>query len=97
MALKRNQGCKRCDYDLRVSLAVIKNVDFHCEANNTAHRTIEITAKQLIVRRGQSFLLTLEMMQPFQANEPLVLTVETGTYICCFTLNFVSKQGGTLC
>ncbi|XP_041820966.1 protein-glutamine gamma-glutamyltransferase 2-like isoform X2 [Chelmon rostratus] len=58
---------------------MIKNVDFHCEANNTAHRTIEITAKQLIVRRGQSFLLTLEMMQPFQANEPLVLTVETGS------------------
>ncbi|XP_041820965.1 protein-glutamine gamma-glutamyltransferase 2-like isoform X1 [Chelmon rostratus] len=60
-------------------MRLIKNVDFHCEANNTAHRTIEITAKQLIVRRGQSFLLTLEMMQPFQANEPLVLTVETGS------------------
>ncbi|XP_076581081.1 protein-glutamine gamma-glutamyltransferase 2-like [Chaetodon auriga] len=57
---------------------MIKNVDFHCQANNSAHRTIEITSKQLIVRRGQSFLLTLEMAQPFRENDPLTLTVETG-------------------
>ncbi|CAJ1085723.1 LOW QUALITY PROTEIN: protein-glutamine gamma-glutamyltransferase 2-like [Xyrichtys novacula] len=58
---------------------MIKNVDFHCESNNMAHRTIEITSKQLIVRRGQSFLLTLEMMQPFKNNDVLVLSVETGS------------------
>ncbi|KAM9335195.1 protein-glutamine gamma-glutamyltransferase 2-like [Symphorus nematophorus] len=58
---------------------MIKNVDFHCQSNNTAHRTIEITTKQLIVRRGQSFLLTLEMRQPFNAHDHLVLIVETGS------------------
>ncbi|XP_008299728.1 protein-glutamine gamma-glutamyltransferase 2-like [Stegastes partitus] len=58
---------------------VIKSVDFHCQANNAAHRTIEISTKQLIVRRGQSFLLTLEMMRPFSSSDVLVLTVETGS------------------
>ncbi|XP_060886649.1 protein-glutamine gamma-glutamyltransferase 2-like [Labrus mixtus] len=58
---------------------MIKNVDFHCKSNNTAHRTIEITSKQLIVRRGQTFLLTLEMTQAFKDHEELVLAVETGS------------------
>ncbi|XP_070785728.1 protein-glutamine gamma-glutamyltransferase 2-like [Enoplosus armatus] len=58
---------------------MMKDVDFHCQSNNTAHRTVEISTKQLIVRRGQSFLLTLEMVQPFNASDPLALTVETGS------------------
>uniref|UniRef100_A0A3B5AL81 Protein-glutamine gamma-glutamyltransferase 2 n=1 Tax=Stegastes partitus TaxID=144197 RepID=A0A3B5AL81_9TELE len=57
----------------------VELVDFHCQANNAAHRTIEISTKQLIVRRGQSFLLTLEMMRPFSSSDVLVLTVETGS------------------
>ncbi|XP_039858742.1 protein-glutamine gamma-glutamyltransferase 2-like isoform X1 [Simochromis diagramma] len=56
----------------------INKVNFHCVTNNTAHRTIEITRKQLIVRRGQPFLLTLEMVQPFSVRDTLLLTVETG-------------------
>lgn len=58
--------------------AVINDVDFHCESNNAAHRTSDITTKQLIVRRGQSFLLTLEMTRPFTSGDPLSLAVETG-------------------
>nr|XP_004573978.2 protein-glutamine gamma-glutamyltransferase 2-like [Maylandia zebra] len=57
----------------------INKVNFHCVTNNTAHRTIEITRKQLIVRRGQPFLLTLEMVQPFSVRDTLLLTVETGS------------------
>nr|XP_046236054.1 protein-glutamine gamma-glutamyltransferase E-like isoform X2 [Scatophagus argus] len=56
----------------------IQNVDFHCQANNGAHRTIEISTKQLIVRRGLSFLLTLDMTRPFNDFDPLVLIAETG-------------------
>lgn len=59
--------------------AVMNGVDFHCESNNAAHRTSDISTKQLIVRRGQSFLLTLEMMKPFTTRDPLSLTVETGS------------------
>ncbi|XP_069374975.1 protein-glutamine gamma-glutamyltransferase 2-like [Paralichthys olivaceus] len=58
----------------------IKTIDFHFQSNNTAHHSAEISTKQLIVRRGQSFLLTLTMMQPFNASDPLVLTVETGSH-----------------
>ncbi|XP_040887570.1 protein-glutamine gamma-glutamyltransferase 2-like [Toxotes jaculatrix] len=59
---------------------MMRSVDFHCQSNNTDHRTIEITEKQLIVRRGQSFLLTLNMTQPFGDCDMLVLTVETGSF-----------------
>uniref|UniRef100_A0A667XEG6 Protein-glutamine gamma-glutamyltransferase 2 n=1 Tax=Myripristis murdjan TaxID=586833 RepID=A0A667XEG6_9TELE len=53
-------------------------VDLHCQANNSAHHTSDITTDQLIVRRGQSFLLTLEMSRPFTEGEELHLTAETG-------------------
>uniref|UniRef100_A0A3Q3C4B8 Transglutaminase N-terminal domain-containing protein n=1 Tax=Haplochromis burtoni TaxID=8153 RepID=A0A3Q3C4B8_HAPBU len=59
-------------------------VNFHCVTNNTAHRTIEITRKQLIVRRGQPFLLTLEMVQPFSVRDTLLFTVETGSHLNWF-------------
>ncbi|XP_049923083.1 protein-glutamine gamma-glutamyltransferase 5-like [Epinephelus moara] len=58
---------------------MIKSWDYHCKPNNIAHRTIEITDDQLIVRRGQSFLLTLEMRHPFNHYDTLSLTVETGS------------------
>lgn len=61
-----------------MSVLVIKNWNYHCKPNNIAHRTIEITDDQLIVRRGQSFLLTLEMRHPFSHYDTLSLTVETG-------------------
>uniref|UniRef100_A0A667XEL8 Protein-glutamine gamma-glutamyltransferase 2 n=1 Tax=Myripristis murdjan TaxID=586833 RepID=A0A667XEL8_9TELE len=57
---------------------LIKKVDLHCQANNSAHHTSDITTDQLIVRRGQSFLLTLEMSRPFTEGEELHLTAETG-------------------
>uniref|UniRef100_A0A667XWP4 Protein-glutamine gamma-glutamyltransferase 2 n=1 Tax=Myripristis murdjan TaxID=586833 RepID=A0A667XWP4_9TELE len=57
---------------------IIKKVDLHCQANNSAHHTSDITTDQLIVRRGQSFLLTLEMSRPFTEGEELHLTAETG-------------------
>ncbi|KAM9836617.1 LOW QUALITY PROTEIN: protein-glutamine gamma-glutamyltransferase 2-like [Aulostomus maculatus] len=55
--------------------SLIRKWDLHCQVNNTAHHTQEI---QLIVRRGQPFLLSLEMSQAFQTFETLVLSVETG-------------------
>uniref|UniRef100_A0A667XMF7 Protein-glutamine gamma-glutamyltransferase 2 n=1 Tax=Myripristis murdjan TaxID=586833 RepID=A0A667XMF7_9TELE len=61
-------------------LDIIKKVDLHCQANNSAHHTSDITTDQLIVRRGQSFLLTLEMSRPFTEGEELHLTAETGSH-----------------
>uniref|UniRef100_A0A3Q3GFW1 Transglutaminase N-terminal domain-containing protein n=1 Tax=Labrus bergylta TaxID=56723 RepID=A0A3Q3GFW1_9LABR len=36
-------------------------MELHCETNNKAHHTNEISVDQLIVRRGQSFTLTLKL------------------------------------
>ncbi|KAJ8358752.1 hypothetical protein SKAU_G00152770 [Synaphobranchus kaupii] len=57
--------------------ADISKVDFHCEKNNEAHRTSEISTERLIVRRGQPFLLTLHSSSALKP-EALELTVQTG-------------------
>ncbi|XP_046871169.1 protein-glutamine gamma-glutamyltransferase 2-like isoform X1 [Hypomesus transpacificus] len=58
---------------------VVNKVDLHCEANNSAHRTNDISKQRLIVRRGQSFLLTLSLPRPFNpASDTLLITAETG-------------------
>ncbi|XP_015248128.1 PREDICTED: protein-glutamine gamma-glutamyltransferase 5-like [Cyprinodon variegatus] len=67
----------------------IRKVDLHCQTNNAAHKTNEISTKQLIVRRGQPFLMTLEMAYAFQPSEKVQLTVETG--------RFASESQGTKC
>ncbi|KAJ8358750.1 hypothetical protein SKAU_G00152750 [Synaphobranchus kaupii] len=56
----------------------ISKVDFHCEKNNEAHRTSEISTERLIVRRGQPFLLTLHSSSALKP-EALELTVQTGS------------------
>ncbi|MED6247774.1 hypothetical protein ATANTOWER_016526 [Ataeniobius toweri] len=67
----------------------IRRVDLHCKTNNAAHNTDEITTRQLIVRRGQPFSITLEMAFAFQTSDILQLTVETG--------RFPSQSQGTKC
>uniref|UniRef100_A0A3Q2UIC1 Protein-glutamine gamma-glutamyltransferase 2 n=1 Tax=Fundulus heteroclitus TaxID=8078 RepID=A0A3Q2UIC1_FUNHE len=48
--------------------------------NNADHNTDEITTRQLIVRRGQPFLITVEMSFAFQPSDVLKFTVETGRF-----------------
>ncbi|MEQ2262650.1 hypothetical protein XENORESO_018374, partial [Xenotaenia resolanae] len=56
-------------------------VDLHRETNNKEHRTSEISVEELIVRRGQSFKLTLKLAQPFKSGfDQLTMTAETGNY-----------------
>ncbi|XP_036007580.1 protein-glutamine gamma-glutamyltransferase E [Fundulus heteroclitus] len=63
------------------SKSVFKEVDLHSETNNNEHHTREISGKELIVRRGQSFKLTLKLSQPFNPGfDQLTMTVETGYY-----------------
>uniref|UniRef100_A0A671URP0 Protein-glutamine gamma-glutamyltransferase 2 n=1 Tax=Sparus aurata TaxID=8175 RepID=A0A671URP0_SPAAU len=62
-------------------LSVFKEVDFHIKSNNLKHRTKEISNKQLIVRRGQSFSLTIKLSRPFNITDgPLLLHASTGMY-----------------
>uniref|UniRef100_A0A674MLG2 Protein-glutamine gamma-glutamyltransferase 2 n=1 Tax=Takifugu rubripes TaxID=31033 RepID=A0A674MLG2_TAKRU len=51
----------------------------HCDTNNVDHHTSEASQDQLIVRRGQTFRLTLELTHPFQQKlHPLAITATTG-------------------
>ncbi|XP_036002670.1 protein-glutamine gamma-glutamyltransferase 2 [Fundulus heteroclitus] len=59
---------------------VIRKVDLLCQRNNADHNTDEITTRQLIVRRGQPFLITVEMSFAFQPSDVLKFTVETGRF-----------------
>uniref|UniRef100_A0A3B3V511 Protein-glutamine gamma-glutamyltransferase 2 n=1 Tax=Poecilia latipinna TaxID=48699 RepID=A0A3B3V511_9TELE len=54
-------------------------VDLHTDTNNYEHHTSEISVKELIVRRGQAFKLTLKLTQPFNLGfDQLIMTVVTG-------------------
>uniref|UniRef100_A0A3Q2DCV7 Transglutaminase N-terminal domain-containing protein n=1 Tax=Cyprinodon variegatus TaxID=28743 RepID=A0A3Q2DCV7_CYPVA len=47
--------------------------------NNNDHHTSEISIKELIVRRGQSFKLTVKLAQAFKpTSDQLTMTVATG-------------------
>uniref|UniRef100_A0A3Q2CFM9 Transglutaminase N-terminal domain-containing protein n=1 Tax=Cyprinodon variegatus TaxID=28743 RepID=A0A3Q2CFM9_CYPVA len=74
-------------YDIRLQGVRWGDLDLHCQTNNAAHKTNEISTKQLIVRRGQPFLMTLEMAYAFQPSEKVQLTVETGGAILIWVSN----------
>lgn len=58
-----------------------KLVELHCELNNTDHHTNQISVDQLILRRGQSFKVTLTLTKSFNGDlHPLVVTAMTGQY-----------------
>uniref|UniRef100_A0A3Q3XF67 Protein-glutamine gamma-glutamyltransferase 2 n=1 Tax=Mola mola TaxID=94237 RepID=A0A3Q3XF67_MOLML len=57
------------------------SVLLHCELNNTDHHTNQISVDQLILRRGQSFKVTLTLTKSFNGDlHPLVVTAMTGQY-----------------
>ncbi|XP_054641852.1 protein-glutamine gamma-glutamyltransferase 5 isoform X2 [Dunckerocampus dactyliophorus] len=59
--------------------SVFKEVDVHSQSNNKEHRTSELSEEKLIVRRGQSFKVTLKVTKPFNPGlHSLVLTAATG-------------------
>ncbi|XP_041095383.1 protein-glutamine gamma-glutamyltransferase 2-like [Polyodon spathula] len=57
----------------------VSSTDFHHEANNKAHHTSEITGKRLILRRGQPFTITLNLLRGSQPEvDEVQLVAETG-------------------
>lgn len=55
------------------------NVDLQAETNNVEHHTSEISSEKLVLRRGQSFMLTIELAQLFDPNrDPLNMSAHTG-------------------
>uniref|UniRef100_UPI00398EB564 protein-glutamine gamma-glutamyltransferase 2-like n=1 Tax=Pristiophorus japonicus TaxID=55135 RepID=UPI00398EB564 len=58
----------------------VSYTDFHCEKNNQEHRTSEISTKRLIVRRGQTFHITVQFNrnQYNPDNDRFKLVAQTG-------------------
>lgn len=74
-------GGGRTGSSRRSRLSVFKGMQLHCDTNNVDHHTSEASQDQLIVRRGQSFRLTLELSQAFnQQLHPLTITATTGWF-----------------
>ncbi|XP_075880480.1 protein-glutamine gamma-glutamyltransferase E-like [Nelusetta ayraudi] len=64
----------------RFAGSVFVGVDLKTETNNGEHHTSEIAVKQLVLRRGQSFKLAIELAQPFDPNcDPLNMSAQTGS------------------
>ncbi|XP_072132772.1 protein-glutamine gamma-glutamyltransferase 2-like [Mobula birostris] len=59
---------------------VLSHVDLHCEKNNKEHRTAEISTKRLIIRRGQTFHITIHFNknQYDPDNDRIRLVAQTG-------------------
>lgn len=54
-------------------------VDLQTQTNNVEHHTSEISLEQLVLRRGQSFKLTIELAELFDPNrDPLNMSAQTG-------------------
>lgn len=51
-------------------------VDLQTKSNNVAHHTSEISLEQLVLRRGQSFNLTVQLFDPI--SYPLNMSAQTG-------------------
>ncbi|XP_042561161.1 protein-glutamine gamma-glutamyltransferase 5-like, partial [Clupea harengus] len=57
----------------------ISKVLLHVKENNKEHRTDDVSVKRLMVRRGQSFKITLHTNRQFQPDtDTLLFTAETG-------------------
>ncbi|XP_072132752.1 protein-glutamine gamma-glutamyltransferase 2-like [Mobula birostris] len=54
--------------------------DFHCEKNNRQHRTDEITTERLIIRRGQTFQISVQVNKDecIIDHNNILFTAETG-------------------
>ncbi|MBZ3871918.1 Protein-glutamine gamma-glutamyltransferase 6 [Sciurus carolinensis] len=56
----------------------VTSVDWQRSRNGAAHHTQEYPCPELVVRRGQSFSLTLDLSGDLDSEETLIFTVETG-------------------
>ena len=63
-------------------LGVFQGVDLQCQTNNRAHRTEEMDAEQLVVRRGQPFSLLLQYIDgpPQPPDHQLALVLHLGEH-----------------
>ncbi|KAF0879378.1 TGM3L glutamyltransferase, partial [Crocuta crocuta] len=56
----------------------VTKVDWQSLKNGVGHHTEEYPCPELVVRRGQTFTLVLELNRPLEDQETIIFTVETG-------------------
>ncbi|XP_039093734.1 protein-glutamine gamma-glutamyltransferase 6 [Hyaena hyaena] len=56
----------------------VTKVDWQSLKNGVGHHTEEYPCPELVVRRGQTFTLVLELNRPLEDKETIIFTVETG-------------------
>ncbi|XP_042835765.1 protein-glutamine gamma-glutamyltransferase 6 [Panthera tigris] len=56
----------------------VTEVDWQSLKNGVAHHTQEYPCPELVVRRGHTFTLVLELSRPLEDQETIIFTVETG-------------------
>uniref|UniRef100_A0A8C9IZY0 protein-glutamine gamma-glutamyltransferase n=1 Tax=Panthera tigris altaica TaxID=74533 RepID=A0A8C9IZY0_PANTA len=57
---------------------IVTEVDWQSLKNGVAHHTQEYPCPELVVRRGHTFTLVLELSRPLEDQETIIFTVETG-------------------
>ncbi|XP_073462417.1 protein-glutamine gamma-glutamyltransferase 6-like [Aquarana catesbeiana] len=60
------------------NMLYVKNVDLHTAKNKLDHHTSDYISKQLIVRRGQAFQMTLSLNRALKKDDSVTFDVETG-------------------
>lgn len=56
----------------------LKSVDLHMAKNRFDHHTSDYASKQLIVRRGQAFGITLSLSRALKTGDSVTFDVGTG-------------------
>lgn len=65
------------------------DAELHFAENNRQHHTDEVTVDKLVVRRGQTFKLTVTLKEAFNSYDPLLFMILTG--------NNSTEETGTRC
>lgn len=70
----------------------LSNVNLQQSTNATAHRTKDYDTTELVVRRGQSFSISVTFNRSVQSGDGLTITVETGKLLLASRLCIVGHS-----
>ena len=78
---------------------ITKAINFHHEENRKAHRTDDYEIQELIIRRGQTFEITVTFNREYNAKDDVIIVqfvtgIQTGLFdLVSFQNNILSGVG----
>ena len=78
---------------------ITKAINFHHEENRKAHRTDDYEIQELIIRRGQTFEITVTFNREYNAKDDVIIVqfvtgIQTGLFdLVSFQNNILSGLG----